>query len=97
MRSHSLNSCKNECYVITFTDTASVQYLTVWVMIFMMFSYTHTCLLVELPVLDNEMYHAVKPGLSAYKDNPEEVCIPIMLLHIIIDQVLRCCPLSANH
>uniref|UniRef100_A0A3Q1GXD0 nucleoside diphosphate phosphatase n=1 Tax=Acanthochromis polyacanthus TaxID=80966 RepID=A0A3Q1GXD0_9TELE len=26
----------------------------------------------ELPVLDNEMYHAVKPGLSAYKDNPEE-------------------------
>uniref|UniRef100_A0AAX7SGU2 nucleoside diphosphate phosphatase n=1 Tax=Astatotilapia calliptera TaxID=8154 RepID=A0AAX7SGU2_ASTCA len=28
--------------------------------------------LVELPVLDNEMYHAVKPGLSSYKDNPEE-------------------------
>ncbi|KAJ4939983.1 hypothetical protein JOQ06_029415 [Pogonophryne albipinna] len=27
---------------------------------------------VELPVLDNEMYYAVKPGLSAYKDNPEE-------------------------
>uniref|UniRef100_A0A8C8FV75 nucleoside diphosphate phosphatase n=1 Tax=Oncorhynchus tshawytscha TaxID=74940 RepID=A0A8C8FV75_ONCTS len=27
---------------------------------------------VELPVLDNEMYHAVKPGLSAYKDKPEE-------------------------
>uniref|UniRef100_A0AAQ6IBB0 nucleoside diphosphate phosphatase n=1 Tax=Anabas testudineus TaxID=64144 RepID=A0AAQ6IBB0_ANATE len=27
---------------------------------------------VELPVLDNELYHAVKPGLSAYKDNPEE-------------------------
>ncbi|XP_058471715.1 ectonucleoside triphosphate diphosphohydrolase 5-like [Solea solea] len=27
---------------------------------------------VELPVLDNEMYHAVKPGLSAYKDNLEE-------------------------
>ncbi|XP_077477134.1 ectonucleoside triphosphate diphosphohydrolase 5 [Stigmatopora argus] len=27
---------------------------------------------VELPVLDNEMYHGVKPGLSAYKDNPEE-------------------------
>uniref|UniRef100_A0A3Q3DRC6 nucleoside diphosphate phosphatase n=1 Tax=Hippocampus comes TaxID=109280 RepID=A0A3Q3DRC6_HIPCM len=26
----------------------------------------------RLPVLDNEMYHAVKPGLSAYKDNPEE-------------------------
>uniref|UniRef100_A0A672FR31 nucleoside diphosphate phosphatase n=1 Tax=Salarias fasciatus TaxID=181472 RepID=A0A672FR31_SALFA len=23
--------------------------------------------------LDNEMYHAVKPGLSAYKDNPEEL------------------------
>lgn len=31
---------------------------------------------VELPVLDNELYHAVKPGLSSYKDNPEEVCIP---------------------
>lgn len=27
---------------------------------------------VELPVLDNEMFHAVKPGLSSYKDNPEE-------------------------
>ncbi|XP_028994413.1 ectonucleoside triphosphate diphosphohydrolase 5 [Betta splendens] len=27
---------------------------------------------IELPVLDNELYHAVKPGLSAYKDNPEE-------------------------
>uniref|UniRef100_A0A8D3DXE1 nucleoside diphosphate phosphatase n=1 Tax=Scophthalmus maximus TaxID=52904 RepID=A0A8D3DXE1_SCOMX len=27
---------------------------------------------VELPVLDNELYHAVKPGLSAYKDNVEE-------------------------
>ncbi|XP_059908282.1 ectonucleoside triphosphate diphosphohydrolase 5 [Gadus macrocephalus] len=27
---------------------------------------------VELPVLDNELYHAVKPGLSAYKDTPEE-------------------------
>ncbi|KAF5909719.1 ectonucleoside triphosphate diphosphohydrolase 5, partial [Clarias magur] len=25
-----------------------------------------------LPVLDNEMYNAVKPGLSAYRDNPEE-------------------------
>lgn len=31
---------------------------------------------VELPVLDNEIYHAVKPGLSSYKDNPEEVGIP---------------------
>uniref|UniRef100_A0A8C6SZ84 nucleoside diphosphate phosphatase n=1 Tax=Neogobius melanostomus TaxID=47308 RepID=A0A8C6SZ84_9GOBI len=27
---------------------------------------------VELPVLDSEMYHAVKPGLSSYKDDPEE-------------------------
>ncbi|KAM6961402.1 ectonucleoside triphosphate diphosphohydrolase 5 [Aplochiton taeniatus] len=27
---------------------------------------------VELPVLANEIYHAVKPGLSAYKDKPEE-------------------------
>lgn len=23
------------------------------------------------------MYHAVKPGLSAYKDNPEEVRVPV--------------------
>ncbi|RVE55418.1 hypothetical protein OJAV_G00236520 [Oryzias javanicus] len=27
---------------------------------------------VELPVLDSEMYHAIKPGLSEYKYNPEE-------------------------
>ncbi|KAM8915440.1 ectonucleoside triphosphate diphosphohydrolase 5 [Spinachia spinachia] len=27
---------------------------------------------VELPVLENEMFHAVKPGLSHYKDNPEK-------------------------
>ncbi|KAF7201878.1 ectonucleoside triphosphate diphosphohydrolase 5 [Nothobranchius furzeri] len=27
---------------------------------------------VELPVLDNEMFHAIKPGLSEYKDKPEE-------------------------
>lgn len=33
------------------------------------------CVAVELPVLDNEIYHAVKPGLSSYKDNPEEVRI----------------------
>uniref|UniRef100_A0A671UC00 nucleoside diphosphate phosphatase n=1 Tax=Sparus aurata TaxID=8175 RepID=A0A671UC00_SPAAU len=33
---------------------------------------------VELPVLDNELYHAVKPGLSAYKDNPEEVCAQLL-------------------
>uniref|UniRef100_A0A3Q3VWK1 nucleoside diphosphate phosphatase n=1 Tax=Mola mola TaxID=94237 RepID=A0A3Q3VWK1_MOLML len=26
---------------------------------------------VELPVLDNEMFHSVKPGLSAYADSPE--------------------------
>lgn len=25
----------------------------------------------ELPVLDNEIFHSVKPGLSAYADNPE--------------------------
>lgn len=38
---------------------------------------SHLLFLVELPVLDNEIYHAVKPGLSAYKDNPEEVCMPV--------------------
>ncbi|XP_045917215.1 ectonucleoside triphosphate diphosphohydrolase 5-like isoform X2 [Micropterus dolomieu] len=26
---------------------------------------------VELPVLDNEMFHSLKPGLSAYADSPE--------------------------
>lgn len=31
----------------------------------------------ELPVLDNEIYHAVKPGLSSYKNNPEEVCTSV--------------------
>lgn len=36
-----------------------------------------TSFIVELPVLDNEIYHAVKPGLSAYKDNPKEVCMPV--------------------
>lgn len=25
----------------------------------------------ELPVLDNEMFHSIKPGLSAYADSPE--------------------------
>lgn len=38
---------------------------------------TLTSFSVELPVLDNEMYHAVKPGLSAYKDNPKEVCMRV--------------------
>ncbi|KAM9339432.1 ectonucleoside triphosphate diphosphohydrolase 5 [Symphorus nematophorus] len=26
---------------------------------------------VELPILDNEMFHSIKPGLSAYADSPE--------------------------
>lgn len=45
-----------------------------------------TPFLVELPVLDNEMYHAVKPGLSAYKDNPEEVCVPVFFadFHLVL-------------
>lgn len=43
-----------------------------------------TSFLVELPVLDNEMYHAVKPGLSAYKDNPEEVCIVFTHHHLLL-------------
>lgn len=36
-----------------------------------------TSFVVELPVLDNELFHAVKPGLSAYKENPEEVRMPV--------------------
>ncbi|XP_047466640.1 ectonucleoside triphosphate diphosphohydrolase 5 [Mugil cephalus] len=35
---------------------------------------------VELPVLDNEMYHAVKPGLSENKDKPEEAANTIRQL-----------------
>lgn len=31
------------------------------------------CLTEELPVLDNEMFHSIKPGLSAYADTPEMV------------------------
>lgn len=27
----------------------------------------------QLPVLDNEMFHSIKPGLSAYADSPEMV------------------------
>ncbi|XP_062415688.1 ectonucleoside triphosphate diphosphohydrolase 5-like isoform X4 [Pungitius pungitius] len=27
----------------------------------------------ELPILDNEMFHSIKPGLSAYADSPEAV------------------------
>lgn len=39
-------------------------------------SSVYVCLLTAgLPVLDNEMYNAVKPGLSAYRDNPEEVSL----------------------
>lgn len=38
------------------------------------------CFAVELPVLDNEIYHAVKPGLSSYKDNPEEVRLSVHTL-----------------
>lgn len=30
-------------------------------------------LLAGLPVLDNEMFHSIKPGLSAYADSPEMV------------------------
>lgn len=29
--------------------------------------------LAELPVLDNEMFHSIKPGLSAYANAPEMV------------------------
>lgn len=27
----------------------------------------------KLPILDNEMFHSIKPGLSAYVDAPEMV------------------------
>lgn len=43
--------------------------------LFFLFVCLSVCVAVELPVLDNEIYHAVKPGLSSYKDNPEEVRI----------------------
>ena len=59
-----------------------------------------TFFLVELPVLDNEMYHAVKPGLSEYKDNPEEVCMPactiffLSIISYIRDLLTVCEPLN---
>lgn len=45
---------------------------------------------VELPVLDNEMYHAVKPGLSAYKDNPEEVRVPVERFMVAMSILWSC-------
>lgn len=39
-----------------------------------MFDVGGSCIfLAELPVLDNEMFHSIKPGLSAYADAPEMV------------------------
>lgn len=40
-------------------------------------------LLVELPVLDNEMFHSIKPGLSAYADSPEMVSSLSCLINYI--------------
>ena len=40
---------------------------------YLMWVYLCVFLLEELPVLDNEMFHSVKPGLSAYADSPEVV------------------------
>lgn len=34
----------------------------------------------ELPVLDNEMFHSVKPGLSAYADSPEMAGLTVRML-----------------
>ncbi|CAL8313232.1 unnamed protein product [Lota lota] len=34
----------------------------------------------ELPVLDNEMFHSIKPGLSAYADSPETAAHTIKML-----------------
>lgn len=36
-------------------------------------SYLMLCVSEQLPVLDNEMFHSIKPGLSAYADSPEMV------------------------
>lgn len=64
-------SCKRKAVQLLVLLSQNTIYCTaLW---FMTCSLTPTSFLVELPVLDNEMYHAVKPGLSAYKDNPEEV------------------------
>lgn len=37
------------------------------------------------------MFHAVKPGLSEYKDNPEEVCKSV---HLIFRELLTTKPLG---
>lgn len=34
-----------------------------------------------LPSLDHETFRSIKPGLSAYADEPEEVRLPLHLLH----------------
>ncbi|KAJ4928737.1 hypothetical protein JOQ06_004363 [Pogonophryne albipinna] len=34
----------------------------------------------ELPVLDNEMFHSIKPGLSAYADSPEMAGYTVRML-----------------
>lgn len=34
----------------------------------------------ELPVLDNEMFHSIKPGLSAYADSPEMAAHTVRML-----------------
>src|SRR4029434_8415891 len=43
----------------------------------------------ELPVLDNEMFHNVKPGLSAFADTPEIVSSPKLLHYCYITVTLQ--------
>lgn len=59
-------------FMLLFFSQNSILCAVLWLIICSLTSF-----IVELPVLDNEIYHAVKPGLSAYKDNPKEVCMPV--------------------
>lgn len=63
----------------------------------------------ELPVLDNEMFHSIKPGLSAYADSPEMVSLlsdlinyielkeKIRWLYIVFRNTANSLPLWGNH
>uniref|UniRef100_A0A3Q2ZD64 nucleoside diphosphate phosphatase n=1 Tax=Kryptolebias marmoratus TaxID=37003 RepID=A0A3Q2ZD64_KRYMA len=41
--------------------------------------HVYTFIQKQLPVLDNEMFHSIKPGLSAYADSPEMVTVTLLL------------------
>lgn len=50
----------------------------VWILRITFVSCHPVCFLDRLPILDNEMFQSVKPGLSAYADTPEKVSKPFV-------------------